>query len=543
MSRKSIHLSEDPLLKKRKRGSSEKSKKSKALDDNPLIQSLTENLSYRMKSLPRDEIKELILESFQEIPNQEIDDYCDPDYSPEDPEQIDSEHQSLYQQMEKELEKEIPTLNKILSAKIPYSEKKKALELFRVFESKESSEEDYYQLRDRINLIITQHFGLTQEEIDFLEAEESRFQNRAGEGRGEILDLKRQTFLLQAEDGVKDQIYQKILKLQRLSPDDAEYRDTREWILKALSLPYQKMTTPPVIGKSNREISAYLQEIRRKMDQELYGMVRVKEQILQIRNNQITNPQTNSCSFSLVGGVGVGKTSIARALAKALDVPCEVLSIGGASDAGLFTGSHGRFVGSSMSIILEAMARMGSSNGVLVLDEVDKLGQTPYGQQVQDSLLQILDSSNKSFKDAFLSDFPHDISNLWIICTMNDETNLSEPLRDRLRPIIQVPSYTLEEKAIIIRRYLLPKALKNVGLKDSDVVISDEGMKTFLSLLKELTQISGIRPIEKEIGNLVSKINFLRINSSSLELAVSFALPHFRLPLTLGPKEMKKLLN
>ena len=287
--------------------------------------------------------------------------------------------------------------------------------------------------------------------------------------------------------------------------------------------------------------------IYEKIDAKLYGMKKVKQELIQILVNRITKPTAQGINLALCGNPGTGKTAVCRALAEALEVPFEVLSMGGMEDTSMIKGMSSVWSGSEQSIILQILAKMKVSNGIILIDEIDKLGETHHGKHVQYALLNITDyTQNKEFRDNYLRDFHVDLSKVWFVFTMNKMDKLDPAMRDRLY-ILNVPTYSKKEQAVIISKYVVPRALENVGMTKDDVTITEEGAIALLELMKDDVEKAGVRPVEKEIKSIVSKINLLRTimlpDGTTGKIETTYKIPNFKMPFVLDADNVRRLFS
>ncbi len=281
----------------------------------------------------------------------------------------------------------------------------------------------------------------------------------------------------------KDSTLQKILKLQTSDENKAAilafhgqptghgdqkrlYVDKLNWYT---TLPYQKC-----ISSKPENIGQFCADVYKKLDADLYGMKDVKQQIISHVHAKLINP-SHQVVLGLVGKPGAGKTECAKSLARALGLPFEQISMAGMNDPALFKGHDGVYSGSGPSILLQKLRHAGSADGVLLLDELDKLPlEDTRASQVQYSLLHLMDPlHHHQYQDLYLSEITHDLSHLWLIATMNDDTKLDTALKDRMT-IIHVPDYSQEETCIIMRDYTFPKLLSKYRLTVDQCRLSDE---------------------------------------------------------------------
>lgn len=250
-------------------------------------------------------------------------------------------------------------------------------------------------------------------------------------------------------------------------------------------------------------------------------------------------PSTQSQCLGLIGPPGVGKTSIALCLSKILNIPFEQISLGGVTHADFIKGHDFTFVGSKPGKIATSMINLGCKNGILFFDEFEKVSEN---LDVVNSLLHITDTTqNKEFKDNFFGEISIDLSKIWFICSMNEKPT-DKALSDRVF-YIKIDGYSKKEKTEIIKSYLLPRSLKNIGCKETDVTMSD----SIISLLidKIGSDENGIRLLKQSIESFVSKIAFLVNNQNGLKM--SFSLPDkyypFQYPVNVDDTMIRLLLK
>lgn len=245
-------------------------------------------------------------------------------------------------------------------------------------------------------------------------------------------------------------------KYQRIKESTQEKNILYNQIITALKLPYTKIKKISISPEKTH--FDYIKNLRENLDNRLYGMENVKFRLLQYMNKYVSNKSVKNC-LALCGPPGVGKTAIAQSISETLGLPMFKYSIGGEIDASVIRGSSGVWVGATEGIITKSLINMGVSNGVLVIDEIDKIGKCEKGMQVTNSLLEIIDpTQNSDFKDRFLEDLKIDLSKLLIIMTMNETSQVNSILLDRME-IIKCNAYTIEEKYIISKKYIIPRIM------------------------------------------------------------------------------------
>ncbi|WP_270367335.1 endopeptidase La [Eubacterium ramulus] len=240
-----------------------------------------------------------------------------------------------------------------------------------------------------------------------------------------------------------------------------------------------------------------LNQAEQVLDEQHYGLKKVKERIIEQIAVMALNKKQSGSILLFVGAPGTGKTSICQSIAKALNREYVRISLGGVRDEAEIRGHRRTYIGAMPGRIMEGMKRSGSSNPVMVLDEVDKLSHD-YSGDPASALLEVLDpEQNFSFTDHYMN-VPYDLSNVLFICTANSVDTIPEPLLNRME-VIQFPGYTAVEKFEIAKKYLLPNAMSTMGLKKQNLKVTDDAMRTIIS---EYTMESGVRGLKKKLETL-----------------------------------------
>src|SRR5215213_40600 len=290
---------------------------------------------------------------------------------------------------------------------------------------------------------------------------------------------------------VRAEADRELRRLQRLPPAAPDYHVIRTYLEFILELPWLKSS----------ENKLDLAEARRILDEDHYGLEDVKERILEFLAVIKLRPDTKSPILLFVGPPGVGKTSLGRSIARALGRQFERMSLGGVRDEAELRGHRRTYIGAMPGRIIQSIRRAGVNNPVLMLDEVDKLGND-YRGDPEAALLEILDpQQNNSFRDHYL-DLPFDLSKIFFIATANQLGPIPAPLRDRME-IIPLAGYSDREKLEIARRYLIPRQTAENGLNTGQLKITDDAVELIAA---RYTREAGVRQLERTIGSIARKV-------------------------------------
>ncbi len=280
-------------------------------------------------------------------------------------------------------------------------------------------------------------------------------------------------------------------RMEQLPQSAPDFHVIRTYLEYVLELPWKKSS----------EEKLDLKEARKILDEDHYGLDDVKERILEFLAVIKLRPDSKSPIMLLVGPPGVGKTSIGRSVARALGRKFERFSLGGMRDEAELRGHRRTYIGAMPGRIIQGLRRVGVNNPVLMLDEVDKLGNSFRGDPAS-ALLEILDpQQNDTFRDHYL-DLPFDLSKVFFIATANDLSPIPAPLRDRME-IISLAGYSDIEKLNIAKQYLVPRQIKENGLEENQLKIIDDAINLITS---RYTREAGVRQLERTIGNIARKV-------------------------------------
>jgi ATP-dependent Lon protease len=356
-----------------------------------------------------------------------------------------------------------------------------------------SKEIDVLTVQQEINTQARADIDRSQREY-FLRQQLKAIQGELGEGNElaeEIDGYRVKIEKAEMPEAAKEEAVRQLKKLERMHPDTAETATLRNWLDIMTDLPWANAS------KDNLD----LRKAQRILDEDHYGLERVKERIIEALAVRKLKEKPKGSILCLVGPPGVGKTSLGRSIARALNRKFIRLSLGGLHDEAEIRGHRRTYVGAMPGRILQGIQQAGTNNPLMILDEIDKVGADFRGDP-SSALLEVLDpEQNFAFRDNYLG-VTFDLSNVMFMTTANVLDTIQPALRDRME-IISLSGYTEEEKLEIAKRHLLPKQMEENGLEKPDVTFAKAAL---LSIISQYTHEAGLRQLEREIGKVCRKV-------------------------------------
>ena len=339
-------------------------------------------------------------------------------------------------------------------------------------------------------------------------------------GAAEAEDLRKAVEEAGMPDEVREQALKEVRRLERMPEAAAEHGMIRSYLDVLTELPWSK-ETPDRLDMA---------EARRVLDEDHYNLDKIKRRIVEYLAVRKLAPEGRSPILCFVGPPGVGKTSLGQSIARAMGRKFARVSLGGVHDESEIRGHRRTYVGALPGNIIQAIRKAGTRNPVLMLDEMDKLGVGFHGDPSA-ALLEVLDpEQNSTFRDAYLA-LPFDLSHVLFIGTANMLDTIPGPLRDRME-VIELPSYTEDEKVGIARRFLVARQLKATGITAEQLQITDEALH---ALVRDYTREAGVRNLERTIGAVLRSVAVQFAEGVAQKVTITPA----DLPRILGPRRFE----
>lgn len=353
------------------------------------------------------------------------------------------------------------------------------------------------------------HASIDRNQKDYYLREQMRvIREELGEGdeQAEFDDYRTKISSLQLADEHKEKLYKDVERLKKQAFGSAEASVLRNYLDTVLELPWNSRT------KERVDVA----QAQKVLEKDHFGMEKVKERILETIAVRQMAPEMPPQIICLVGPPGVGKTSIAYSIARSLNRKMARISLGGVHDEADIRGHRKTYVGAMPGRILAAMTQAGSRNPLLLLDEIDKLGSDHRGDPSA-ALLEVLDAEqNKTYRDHYL-EIPYDLSEVMFVTTANTLDTVPRPLLDRME-VIELGSYTDEEKLMIAKNHLLPKQMAKHGIKKTQLKVSDDAIR---EIIRCYTRESGVRNLERSLAQICRKADRALLDGEVKKISVT----------------------
>jgi ATP-dependent Lon protease len=333
-------------------------------------------------------------------------------------------------------------------------------------------------------------------------------------------------------ENIKQLLKDKVENVQNESNSDKYY----QWLNIVLTIPL----TPMLLKDKFTSIDIMVNTVMKQLNNNIYGMVTVKEELICTLASMFLNPNTRGKSLGLCGPPGVGKTAIVRSMSSSLGLPFFQINIGNLSDVSTLDGHSFTYTKSEPGLIVKALREMKCNSGIVFFDEIDKIGESNKGSDIMSSLIHITDfTQNTGYQDNYVGEIPIDLSNLFFMFSMNDEKNVNKTLLSRI-PIINISGYTDKEKEKILVEHLIPDVCKNYNIDPKEISIDQPAIKLLLSYNKKY---EGVRELKELLEMLVKRVSLYFHVEDVGNLNMTFKIDNFSKPFTITSEVVKNLLN
>ena len=335
----------------------------------------------------------------------------------------------------------------------------------------------------------------------------------------------------------------KINVLNYMDPGSGEYYKIKQWVDAFMSIPFGKTTQLPLTMDDGIEkCNAFMENAKKVLDECVYGLDDAKMQILQLVGNWISNPNSIGTAIAIKGPPGTGKTTLIKeGISKILQRPFAFLALGGATDSSFLEGHGYTYEGSTWGKIVNILIQSKCMNPVIYFDELDKISDTPKGEEITGILTHLTDTTqNNCFHDKYFANMDFDLSKSLFIFSYNDESKVNPVLKDRMYRI-HTAGYVSKEKITIAKKYLIPKIEKNVNFKSEDITITDEALIRIIDGFTDKEK--GVRNLKRCLEIIYTKLNLYRLMKPDSKLFEKENTIKVTFPFTVTAEVINKLIK
>ena len=335
----------------------------------------------------------------------------------------------------------------------------------------------------------------------------------------------------------------KINILNYMDPGSGEYYKIKQWVDAFMSIPFGKTKRLPLtMDDGIDKCQAFMEDAKKVLDDCVYGLDDAKMQILQLVGNWLSNPNSIGTAIAIKGPPGTGKTTLIKeGISKILQRPFAFLALGGATDSSFLEGHGYTYEGSNWGKIVNILIQSRCMNPVIYFDELDKISDTPKGEEITGILTHLTDTTqNSCFHDKYFANMDFDLSKALFIFSYNDENKVNPILKDRMYRI-HTAGYDAKEKITIAKKYLIPKIEKNVNFKEGEVTITDDALNRIITNFTDKEK--GVRNLKRCLEITYTKLNLYRLMKQDSSLFDKKETIKVAFPFTVTPEVVNKLIK
>jgi ATP-dependent Lon protease len=335
----------------------------------------------------------------------------------------------------------------------------------------------------------------------------------------------------------------KINSLRYIDPGNGEYYKLKNWVDTFMRIPFSKYNSLPIsIEDGVDKCHDFMENAQKTINEAVYGLNEAKMQIMQMLGQLLTNPKSIGSAIAIHGPPGTGKTSLIKdGISKILNRPFAFIALGGATDSSFLEGHSYTYEGSTWGKIIQIIIDSKCMNPVIYFDELDKISDTPKGEEIAGILTHLTDTSqNNQFHDKYFSEVDFDLSKCLFIFSYNDETKVNPILRDRMYKI-KTSGYDKKQKMIISNNYLLPKIREQINFKMDEIIITDEAINHIIE--NNCNNEDGVRNLKRCLEIIYTKLNLYRLMKPGTNLFEQDMTLKVEFPFTVTKTIVDKLIK
>lgn len=335
----------------------------------------------------------------------------------------------------------------------------------------------------------------------------------------------------------------KISSLRYMDPGNGEYYKIKTWVDTFMQIPFNKYKHLPIsLENGVNECQSYMEKSKQILDDAVYGLNDAKMQIMQLIGQWISNPKAVGTAIAIKGPMGTGKTTLVKeGISKILNRDFAFIALGGATDSSFLEGHSYTYEGSTWGKIVDILVKTKSMNPVIYFDELDKISETPKGEEIAGILTHLTDTTqNSQYHDKYFAEIDFDLSKCLFIFSYNDESRVNPILLDRMYKI-QTQGYEKKDKRVISKNYLIPKIVEQVNFKKEDIIIPDETIDYLVETYTEKEK--GVRNLKRCLEIIYTKLNLYRLMKPDSKLFENETAINVEFPFTVTQEVVKKLIK